>query len=58
MTGAQLKAKREQIGLTQSQLAKALGVNVGTISRWERDAREIPPYLELALQALKRPRKR
>jgi len=45
MTGSQLKTKRELMALTQSQLAEALGVDVGTVSRWERDARPIPPYL-------------
>jgi len=59
MTGAQLKNVREkQLKLSQSELAQLLSVDVGTVSRWERDAREIPPYLDLALAELKRRSKR
>lgn len=60
MTGAELKKQREQMGLSQSELAKALscgqspGVDVGTISRWERDQRVPPPFLALALAELRR----
>jgi transcriptional regulator with XRE-family HTH domain len=59
MTGAELKKQREKMGLRQSELAEALSnkeqrVDVGTISRWERDVSKIPPYLELALAELRR----
>jgi transcriptional regulator with XRE-family HTH domain len=33
--GNELKAKRKTLGLTRSQLAKELNVNVLTIWRWE-----------------------
>jgi transcriptional regulator with XRE-family HTH domain len=52
-----LKAWREQHGLTQSQLARLLGVESVTISRWERGAvkRGAPgELLDLALEALDR----
>jgi DNA-binding transcriptional regulator YiaG len=54
MTGTQLKAQREEIRLSQSQLAAAFGVNVMTVSRWEREVQAPPPYVELALSELKR----
>lgn len=58
MTGAQLKKQREQIGLSQSELANALGVNKMTVSRWEREVQAPPPYVELALAELKRQAKK
>ena len=50
-----MKAWREQHGLTQAQLARLLGVDQMTISRWERGAskRAAPGrLLELALKRL------
>ena len=52
-----LKEWREAHGLTQSQLARLLGVESVTISRWERGAakRGAPgELLELALEGLER----
>jgi DNA-binding transcriptional regulator YiaG len=36
--GQNLKAMRQQQKLTQAGLAMALGVNVGTVKKWEREA--------------------
>ncbi len=44
--------------MTQAQLAKALGVNIMTISRWERGLRSIPPYLSLSLEAIEAKQKK
>ena len=52
MTGKELQTWRVESGYSQSQLAKALGVITLTVSRWEREDREIPPFLHLALKAL------
>ena len=41
LTGADLRQYRERLGLSQSQLARALGVHVQTLSKWERDRQGI-----------------
>ena len=52
MNGDELRQRREGLGMTQEQLANALGVNTMTVSRWERGVRSIPPHLTLALEAI------
>lgn len=52
MDADELKEKRKALEMTQAQLAEALGVNIMTISRWERGVRSIPPHLSLALEAI------
>jgi transcriptional regulator with XRE-family HTH domain len=52
VTGPELYKWRVQNAYSQSQLAKALGVITLTVSRWEREDREIPPFLHLALKSL------
>lgn len=52
MTPKELQKWRIKNGYSQSNLAKALGVIALTISRWEREDREIPPFLHLALKSL------
>lgn len=52
MRGQELKTWRVDNGYSQSQLAKVLGVITLTVSRWEREDREIPPFLHLALKSL------
>jgi DNA-binding transcriptional regulator YiaG len=52
MTSEELRQWRYQNHYSQSDLAKALGVITLTVSRWEREDREIPSYLHLALQSL------
>ena len=54
MTPEQLKQWRAKNGYSQAGLAKLLGVDVMTVSRWERNTREIPSFLHLALDALER----
>ncbi len=49
MTPEELKQWREARGYSQNKLAEALSVHIMTVSRWERGAREIPPFLRLAL---------
>ena len=53
MTPGELREWRQINGYSQTRLARELKVDVMTVSRWERGIRkEIPPFLELALQAL------
>lgn len=52
MTPAELKAARLDKGLSQAALATILGVDVMTVSRWERALREIPPFLGLAMKSI------
>lgn len=48
----ELKKWRQRNGYSQAHLAKVLGVDVMTVSRWERGVREIPSFLHLALSYL------
>jgi transcriptional regulator with XRE-family HTH domain len=52
MTPDQLKSWRIENGYSQRSLADSLGVIVITVSRWETGARDIPPFLHLALKSL------
>ncbi len=54
MTPQQLVSFREDLGITQQELADRLRVDRVTIARWETGARSIPPYLDLALETVKR----
>jgi len=52
MTKYELKQWREEHGYSQAMLAKALGVAVMTVSRWETGLRAIPVFLHLALRCM------
>jgi len=52
MTHNELKKWRSDHNYSQSQLAKALGTHVMTVSQWERNIRTIPSFLHLALRCL------
>ena len=54
MKAKELTDWREGQGLTQGELAKLLGVHTITVNRWENQAREIPPFLPLALETIER----
>jgi transcriptional regulator with XRE-family HTH domain len=54
MDGAELKKRREALEMTQEELAKELGVDSMTVSRWERGTRSIPSLLPLALETVER----
>lgn len=54
LTGAEVSRRRRALGMTQGQLAAALGITQVTVARWETDARAIqsPRVLDLALRWL------
>jgi transcriptional regulator with XRE-family HTH domain len=52
MTKDDLKKWRRRNSYSQTKLAKALGVAVMTVSRWETGLRSIPVFLNLALNWL------
>ena len=52
MTGLELKEMRENLGLTQSQLAKGLNIDRVTISRWERGKRNISRKYEAQIKMI------
>ena len=54
MTGDEIRNVRNQLGLTQAELAALLEVPVNTLARWERSEVVIrhPRILRLALERL------
>jgi transcriptional regulator with XRE-family HTH domain len=54
MTGKAYRAIRHKLGLSQRELAEAVGVDKNTIARRERDERAIGPEAEAAIRDLLR----
>jgi DNA-binding XRE family transcriptional regulator len=54
MSGVQLKAARIQLGLTQAQLAKSVGLSRVSIARFEMEAKTrsypVPRWLSLVVR--------
>ena len=46
----ELKQWRQKNNCSQGILATVLGIDVITVSRWERGLQKIPPYLHYALE--------
>ena len=44
-----LKQNRERIGLTQGELAKAIGISIATINRYENGKHEPTPIVRKAI---------
>jgi DNA-binding transcriptional regulator YiaG len=54
MDAKQLQEWRRRNGYSQGKLSKVLGVDVMTVSRWERQVTAIPPFLHLTLECLEK----
>lgn len=52
MTKREFKQLRQLIGVSQTKLAKEMGVTIRTITRWERGEFPIPRIADLALRNL------
>jgi len=54
LTADDMRAVRQRLGMTQAQLAAALGLKTSSISNYEggRGPYEIPRHIELACEAL------
>ncbi len=57
MEGTELKTKRENLGLTQTELAEILGVKMNTVYRWESAILIVPKSIELAMETVERKHK-
>ena len=49
MTKEEFREARRQLGLTQTQLARELGVTLNAVQKWEGGQREIRRFIELAV---------
>ena len=47
------KQKRKELGLSQSEFAKALGVSVKTVQNWEQGTRNCPEPIKRLILTLR-----
>lgn len=52
MDGKELKLLRENLGLTQKQLAEVLEVKTNTVYRWEVGLLKVPKTVELSARMI------
>jgi DNA-binding transcriptional regulator YiaG len=52
MTPAEVKTCRNELGLTQAQLADRLGITRNTVARWEMGMHPVSAPIELLLKTL------
>jgi transcriptional regulator with XRE-family HTH domain len=59
MTADELKARREALRYTQSEMARALGVSKRTYENWEQArTKKVPTILDAAVKSLKPKRRK
>jgi DNA-binding transcriptional regulator YiaG len=56
MEASELQQRREALGMSRDELAKALQTTSVSVWRWENGERAVPPYLSLALETVERER--
>lgn len=54
MTGKEFKIKRVTFDMTQADIAKELGLNPNTVSRYETGGLPVPKVVELSMEALEK----
>lgn len=54
MEGNELQQRREALGMSRDELAKALHTTSVSVWRWENGERSIPAHLALALETVER----
>ena len=54
MTGADMRRRREDLGLTQEELARLLDVHAQTVSKWERQKGKLEKILVRAMRDVER----
>jgi len=54
MTGKEFKIKRVTFDMTQADIAKELGLNSNTVSRYETGGLPVPKVVELSMEALEK----
>lgn len=52
MTHEELTARRKELGLTQAELARMLGVPPLTVWKWEHDRQSVPALMTMALRGV------
>lgn len=52
MSPTDVERTRRELGLTQTELARLLGVHRVTVTRWETGIEKPPAMLSLAMEAL------
>lgn len=53
MTASELKSRRAALGMTQGQLAAALGCSRRTVEAWEVGRNPVPAWAALGLERIK-----
>ena len=54
VTGAMLRFARKALDMTQAELAERIGTTFESVSRWEREERQMEPWVPLAVLGLVR----